>query len=50
MQLGIAGAYITNVAFEMLNVDGVEPDDCCIKPYVCFGDMFSKVKWGSFLG
>lgn len=50
MQVGIAGAYVTNVAFEMLHVDGVEPDNCRIETYVCFGNMLSKIKRGGLLG
>lgn len=50
MQLGIPRAYVANVAFEMLYVDGIEPDDCGIKTYIRFSDLISKVKWGSLLG
>ncbi len=43
MQRRIPGAYIADVAFEMLDVDGVEADDCCVEADVGFGDVTAEV-------
>ena len=35
--------YITDIAFEMLDVDGVEADDGCVEADVGFGDVPAEV-------
>ncbi len=37
------GSDVTDVAFEMLDVDGVEADDGRVEADVCFGDVGSEV-------
>ena len=43
MQRRIPGAYVADVAFEMLDVDGVEADDGCVEADVGFGDVTAEV-------
>ena len=43
MQRWISRAYIADVAFEMLHVNGIEADDSCIEANVSFGDVLAKV-------
>ena len=46
MQSGIAGADIADVAFEMLHVDGVEADYCCVEADIGFGYVRAEVVGG----
>ena len=50
MQSGIAGADVADVAFEMLHVDGIEADYCCVEADVGFGDVRAEVVGGGVGG
>ena len=39
----ITRADVAKVAFEMLDVDGIEADDCCVESYIGFGDVGAEV-------
>ena len=43
VQMRIATPNIADVALEMLHVDRVETDDCCIEAHVCFCDVGPEV-------
>lgn len=43
MQRRVPGSDIADVAFEMLDVDGVEADDGCVEADVGFGDGGAEV-------
>ena len=42
MQSWISGAYVFQIDFEMLNVDGVKANECCEQADVSFGDASTK--------
>lgn len=46
----IAGADISNIAFEMLDIHGVEANNGGVKAYVCFCDLVAKINGCSVLG
>lgn len=50
MQRRIPGSDIADVAFEMLDVDGVETDDGGVEADICFGDGGAEVVWRCVLG
>ena len=50
MQRRIARSDITNVALEMLHIDGVEANDGSVKANVCFGDVGTEVVRSGILG
>ena len=39
----ISRTDVANVAFEMLDVDGVEADDCRVESYIGFGDVRAEI-------
>ena len=43
MQRWISGAYIADIAFEMLHVNRIEADDSCIEANISFSDVLAKV-------
>lgn len=43
MQRRVPGSDITDVAFEVLDVDGIEADDGRIETDICFRDGCAKV-------
>ena len=49
MQRWVSGADVADVAFEMLDVDGVEADDGRVETDVGFGDLGSEVVGGGVL-
>lgn len=49
MQRRITRSDITNVAFKMLHIDGVEANDGSIEANVCFGDVSTKIIWSSVI-
>ena len=36
VQRRVSRSYVADIAFEVLDVDGVEADDCCVEADVCF--------------
>lgn len=50
VQSRVPGANIANVALEMLDVDGVEPDERHVQPDICLGELLAKVVWPAGLG
>lgn len=50
MQRRITRPDITNVALEMLHIDGVEANDGSVKANVCLGDVSTKVVRSGVLG
>lgn len=49
VQRRVAGANVSEIAFEMLDVDRIEADDGGVQADVCFGDLVAKVKWRALL-
>ena len=50
MNRRISRSYISNVALKMLDVDGVEADDCCVEPNISFGDVCAEIVGGGVFG
>lgn len=50
MQRRITRSDITNVALEMLHIDGVEANDGSVKANVCFGDVGTEIVRSSMFG
>jgi hypothetical protein len=50
MQRRIPGADISNIAFEVLHVYRIEPNDCRVETDIRFSDVLSEVKGGCMLG
>ena len=50
MQSRITRSDITDVALEMLHIDGVEANDGCVEANVCFGDVGTEIVGSSVFG
>jgi hypothetical protein len=44
VQVGVATANVTNVALEVLNIDGVEADDGCEEAHIELGQLVTEVE------
>ncbi len=46
VQRRVSTSDIPDIAFEMLNINGIEADDGCVKAHIRFGDMSAKIIGG----
>lgn len=49
VQDGVFSPYHAQVAFEMLDIDGVEANDCCVSSYVELCELGSKYEGATIL-
>src|ERR1700761_4438981 len=45
VQMWISAPDISNVAFKVLDVDGIEAHDCCVQSDVCFCEFVAEIVW-----
>ena len=45
MEMGVSGSNVPNVAFEMLDVDGIETDDGREEPDIGLSHSIAEQKW-----
>ena len=41
----ISRSDVTDIRFEMLNIDGIKTDDCRVESHITFCDMLAPVEW-----
>ena len=43
VNIRVARPYVPDIAFKVLNIDGIEADDCREESDICFGDVVAEV-------